>query len=126
MSMTFYKRTMAVIATMTTTSAVPVNAAELIMVEAPGCQYCIEWKKTIGPIYPKTEAGKFAPLITVDKTAPAPFDEGYVTPIIFTPTFVLVEDGAEVGRILGYPGEDFFWALLEQMLEKETDFQLPG
>jgi len=96
------------------------------MVEAPGCHYCIEWKKTIGPIYPKTEAGKFAPLTVVDKSDPAPFASGYDKPVVFTPTFILVEDGEEVGRILGYPGEDFFWALLEQMLEEETEFQLPG
>lgn len=124
--MTFSTRVLAVIATITALFAAPLHAAELIMVEAPGCHYCIEWKKTIGPIYPKTDAGKYAPLTTVDKSAPAPFEDGYLTPIIFTPTFVLVEDGAEVGRLLGYPGEDFFWALLEQMLEKETDFQQPG
>ena len=34
------------------------------------------------------------------------------------PTFVLVEDGRELGRIEGYPGEDFFWGLLGKLLEK--------
>jgi hypothetical protein len=34
----------------------------------------------------------------------------------FTPTFILVVDGRETGRIEGYPGEDFFWGLLGQML----------
>ena len=104
----------------------PTQAAELVMVESPGCQYCIEWKKTIGPIYPKTEAGKFAPLVSVDKSEAAPFEGGYASPIIYTPTFVIVEDDEEIGRILGYPGEDFFWAVLEQMLEEKTDFKLPG
>jgi hypothetical protein len=29
-----------------------------------------------------------------------------------------VEDGREIGRIRGYPGEDFFWGLLGEMIEK--------
>jgi hypothetical protein len=36
--------------------------------------------------------------------------------LTFTPTFVLMVDGIEVSRIEGYPGEDFFWGLLERML----------
>jgi len=36
----------------------------------------------------------------------------------FTPTFILVDDGREVGRIEGYPGEDFFWGLLGMMFER--------
>lgn len=38
------------------------------------------------------------------------------TPVIYTPTFVLVEHDSEIGRIEGYPGEDFFWSLLERLL----------
>ncbi len=36
----------------------------------------------------------------------------------FTPTFVLIQNGKELGRIEGYPGPDFFWALLDQLLQK--------
>jgi hypothetical protein len=36
----------------------------------------------------------------------------------FTPTFIVVQDGAEIGRIEGYPGEDFFWGLLGRILER--------
>ena len=124
--MTITKRVLAPLTAVLVFFSYPVHATELIMVEAPGCHYCIEWKKTIGPIYPKTAAGQFAPLVTIDKSEPAPFQGGYTTPVIFTPTFVLVEEGEEIGRIQGYPGEDFFWAILEQMLEQKTDFQLPG
>ena len=37
-------------------------------------------------------------------------------PIRYTPTFVLAEDGQEVGRIEGYPGDEFFWVRLENLL----------
>jgi hypothetical protein len=39
------------------------------------------------------------------------------SPVRFTPTFVLVDEGREIGRIEGYPGEDFFWGLLERLLQ---------
>ncbi len=124
--MTIAKRVSVLAASIVAALSTSAYAAELVMVEAPGCHYCIEWKKTIGPIYPKTEAGQFAPLVTVDKSEAAPFAAGYATPVVYTPTFILVENGEELGRILGYPGEDFFWALLEQMLEDTTAFQMPG
>lgn len=89
----------------------------LIMVEREGCVYCALWNEKIGPIYPKTPEGAAAPLTRVDihanwaeglQTGPAP---------IYTPTFVLLRGTNEVGRIEGYPGEDFFWALLGQALQ---------
>jgi len=38
--------------------------------------------------------------------------------VVFTPTFVLMGDGVEVGRMEGYAGEDFFWGLLGRMLSQ--------
>ena len=38
----------------------------------------------------------------------------------------LVDDGRELSRIEGYPGEDFFWGLLEMMLTEHTDFAQPA
>lgn len=100
------------------------QAADLIMVERQGCHYCIAWKEKLGPIYPKTEAGKFAPLTMVDITEGAPEGVTFNAPVVYTPTFILIEEGRELARIEGYPGEDFFWALLEKMLIEKTGF--PG
>ena len=36
------------------------------------------------------------------------------------PTLIRVENGREIGRIRGYPGEDFFWGLLGELI-KELD-----
>tara|TARA_B100000686_G_C16664781_1_gene902962 strand:+ start:453 stop:608 length:156 start_codon:yes stop_codon:yes gene_type:complete len=36
----------------------------------------------------------------------------------FTPTFILVEEGRAIGRIMGHPGESFFRELLSQFFEK--------
>ncbi len=102
--------------------ASPLWAAELFMVETPGCHYCIQWKEEIGPIYPKTAAGKFAPLQQIDIDDPLPDGLSFARKVVYTPTFVLVEEGQEIGRIEGYPGEDFFWGLLEMMLKAKTEF----
>ena len=93
-------------------------AVELMMVEEDGCIWCDRWDAEIGPIYPKTGAGKAAPLRRMDIRQPVPDDIEVARPLRFTPTFVLLIDGVEKGRIEGYPGEDFFWGLIERMLDQ--------
>jgi hypothetical protein len=105
---------------------VPARAAELVMFEAGGCTWCRTWHEVIGPIYPRTEEGRIAPLRRVDKDGPRPDDLRHVEGIVFTPTFVVVEAGREVGRITGYPGEDFFWGLVGQIVAKVKSPDLSG
>ena len=95
-----------------------VAAAEtqLVMVEEKGCIWCARWNEEIAPIYPKTSEGKAAPLRRIDIHAPRPDDVDFARSLHFTPTFVLVVDGQEGSRLEGYPGEDFFWGVLEKML----------
>ncbi|WP_239113276.1 hypothetical protein [Shimia biformata] len=88
----------------------------LLMVEERGCVWCARWDREISEIYPKTPEGRAAPLRRVDIHAPLPDGVAVSRPLVFTPTFVLLDDGSEVGRIEGYPGEDFFWGLLGRML----------
>lgn len=89
----------------------------LVMVEQPGCIYCQAWNDEISATYPKTDEGRAAPLTRVQLRDPLPDDMTFARPAVFTPTFVLLDDGAEIGRIEGYPGQDFFWGLLGQMLD---------
>ncbi|MFU1479115.1 hypothetical protein ACM25N_15935 [Roseovarius sp. C7] len=94
----------------------PVQAAELVMVEQTGCPWCEAWDAEIAPAYPKTEAGKRAPLRRVD-LHDLPEDIAFESPPVFTPTFVLVDEGQELQRIEGYAGDQFFWFLLDQMID---------
>ncbi|MDX1821773.1 MAG: thioredoxin family protein [Paracoccaceae bacterium] len=102
--------------------ALPAMAAELVMIDREGCAYCLAWKKEIGPAYPNTDLGQFAPLRVVNIRDGAPDGVTFARPVLFTPTFILIENGTELARIEGYPGEDFFWGLLEKMLKETTDF----
>ncbi len=98
----------------------------LIMFEDEGCPYCEMWKQQIGPIYPKTAEAQIAPLMMLDIDAPLPAGITIESAPIYTPTFVLIHDGQEVTRLLGYPGEDFFWGLLDRMLTKLPEQDTEG
>lgn len=89
---------------------------QLVMAEQDGCVYCAQWDAEIGHIYDKTGEGQAAPLRRIDKNAPLPVDMTLSRPVVFTPTFILLIDGIETARIEGYPGADFFWGLLGDML----------
>lgn len=100
-----------------------VTAAELVMLEEDGCSWCERWNKEIGVVYHKTREGMRAPLRRLDIHDPLPADLKFLVKGGYTPTFVLVDNGQELGRIRGYPGEDFFWGLLGKMLERLPDKQ---
>ena len=95
----------------------------LIMVDQPGCIYCQRWEAEVGDAYALTPEGQFAPLTRTDIGNPPPDGVTYARKVQFTPTFVLVEDGQELARIEGYPGEDFFWGMLNMMLKAHTAFE---
>lgn len=88
----------------------------LLMAEEDGCFWCARWNKEISDIYPKTAEGQAAPLRRYNLRNDKP-NVKFSNRVLYTPTFILVKDGNEVGRIEGYPGEDFFWGLLAGMLE---------
>ncbi len=99
-------------------AALPVTAEgklTLVMVERDGCAYCARWDAEIAPIWPKTEVGQTAPLRRVDFDA-LPGDLSLEGRPPFTPTFILVRDGVELGRLEGYSGDHFFWPLVERMV----------
>ncbi|PAY07853.1 thioredoxin [Bradyrhizobium sp. UFLA03-84] len=92
------------------------RAAELIMFERPGCVWCARFDAEIAPIYARTEESQAAPLRRVDLNSPLPADLAGIDPGVFTPTFVVVKEGREIGRIRGYPGDTFFFGLLDRIL----------
>ena len=98
-------------------TAKAVTAAELLMFDSKLCEWCDRWREDIGAVYPKTEEGKIAPLRTIDIHTARPRPYEAVQGVVYTPTFVLWHDGREVGRILGYTGEDFFWGLLGELID---------
>ena len=93
------------------------RAAELVMFEDPGCGWCRRWLAEVGPAYPRTAEGQVAPLRRIHIREQAISGVVLERPITATPTFVLAERGREIGRIVGYPGEEFFYGLLDNLLK---------
>lgn len=98
------------------------QATELVMVEQRGCEWCARWNAEIAPAYPKTSEGAYAPLRRVDLRA-MPEDLKVQRRVTFTPTFLVVQDGREIARLEGYPGEQFFWPVLNKLLMDHTDYK---
>lgn len=94
------------------------RAAELVMFDDPGCSWCRLWHAEIGPGYPHTPEGKQAPLRRVHIRDQATAGVELASPVRGTPTFVLADNGREVGRIVGYPGSDFFYPRLAELLQR--------
>ena len=103
------------------------SAAELLMFEQAGCPFCRKFDSEIAPDYPRSRAGRVAPLrrVNIYKDRRG----GYVglDPAVFTPTFVLMDDaGGEVGRLTGYPGERWFYPEIDRLIDRlQTGANLP-
>ncbi len=93
-------------------------AAELVMFESPECEWCEAWHEDVGIIYSKTEEAKKIPLFRMDIDAPRSGALSKIRPVMYTPTFVVMDKGSEIGRIMGYPGEDHFWGMLGEIVAK--------
>lgn len=93
----------------------PTLATELLMLEQQGCAWCARWHQEIGEAYPNTDQGKQAPLRRVDINE-WPEDLEHIARERVTPTFVLISDNQEIARLRGYPGDHFFWPMLDEML----------
>ena len=79
------------------------------------------WDREIGAIWPKSDVGARHPMRMVDLDADPMPEIALARPVRFTPTFVVARDGAEIGRIEGYPGQDFFWGLIERFVAQAKE-----
>jgi thioredoxin-related protein len=100
------------------------QASELVMFEQGGCVYCARWNRDVAPVYDKTAEAKVLPLRRIDIGQQSKAGVALASPILYTPTFVVVDNGKEIGRITGYISDDSFWGLLDQLAAKlETPLQ---
>jgi hypothetical protein len=91
--------------------------AVLVMLERHDCAWCRRWHREVGQAsWDRSDLGRRAPLRRVDVAGGLPEDLGFLRNWRFTPTFVLVQDGAELGRIIGYQADLFFWQQAEVLL----------
>ena len=94
------------------------SASELIMFNSSYCEWCELWEEEVGVVYDKTWEARIVPIRRVDIHEPRPDGLKQIKPVIYTPTFVMIHNGLEVDRILGYPDEGHFWGLLDEMVKR--------
>jgi hypothetical protein len=87
----------------------------LVIIDDPACVYCRRWHAEVGPAYANSPEGRFAPLLRRQRADP---DIRFLENLAYTPTFILLAGRSEVGRIVGYAGEAFFWGQLEPLLAR--------
>jgi len=99
-------------------AATPASAAELLLVEQPGCAWCRHVHAEIAPAWPNTVEGRRAPIRRVDISRGWPDDLGLIRPEHLTPTFILIDGDTEIGRLRGYPGDHFFWPMIGELIAR--------
>ena len=97
-------------------AAAGAQAAELVMVDMKACSYCAKFRHDVAPTYDSTAAGQMAPLRKVSPLKKWPADLAGVRPAPYTPVFILVDNGREIGRFAGYTNAQAFWAKLNPLL----------
>jgi hypothetical protein len=103
---------------LTVLPAPAVSAAELVFVEVMGCTYCIRFNRQMAQKYQVSDTGKAVPLRRVNLRKRWPADLNQVDRPPYTPVFILVEDGREVGRFNGYTNPQRFNRDLRRLLRK--------
>lgn len=80
--------------------------AVLVMIGDRGCPYCARFEREVAPGYQASEDGYLAPLVRRDRHDA---DVAFIPRVVYSPTFIMLVRGREVGRIVGYAGADLFW-----------------
>jgi thioredoxin-related protein len=89
---------------------------ELLFVDRSGCPWCARFEREVLPGYGLSDLGREAPLKRVSLDAGQPKEAALDEPVRFTPTFVLLRDSREIGRVVGYMDNATFYGLVEKLL----------
>ncbi len=89
---------------------------ELVVLEAPGCTYCTLFRRDVLPSYEASPQSKDLPIRFVDINDEAADALGIDYPVDIVPTFVVLKNNKEVGRIPGYTGPEFFFHTINYLL----------
>jgi len=101
--------------------ALPAGAQDfrLLMIEQTGCYVCAAFNRDVAPAYEASPEARLAPLVRADLHGPLPEGVVLASRPFVTPTFILLgADGHEAGRLIGFPGEDFFWGYVNEMIDQ--------
>lgn len=93
-------------------------AAQLVMVDYPGCSWCFRFNATVASKYSSTALGRIAPLRRINILQKWPSDLRNIRRAYGAPTFILVSNGSEVGRFGGFSSPQVFWQKLGSLVAR--------
>lgn len=91
-------------------------AMELVVMEAPGCTYCTLFRRDVLPSYAASGRAKDVPIRFVDVNDESAGALGLDAPIDIVPTFVILRNNHEIGRIPGYMGPEYFFHTINHLI----------
>ncbi|NHF73703.1 thioredoxin domain-containing protein [Paracoccus xiamenensis] len=96
------------------------TGTQLLMIRQDSCIYCRQWEAEVAPSYGTSPQGLAAPLLRIDINGPYPDGLALDRQPYVTPTFILIRNGQEMGRIEGYPGKQNFWRFLDRIMAADA------
>jgi len=93
-------------------------ADQMLMITSSSCPWCEAFEDEVGVGYNNSEEAKYFPIHRHDFFEKMPDSYSDIEPAVMTPTFIFIRDGAELGRIIGYPGSELFWWRLSEFTPK--------
>ncbi|WP_119392425.1 transcriptional regulator [Taklimakanibacter lacteus] len=94
------------------------SAAQLVYVEWKDCGYCKVFNRQMIWAYGSSAVGRKVPLRRVNILGRWPADLKRVSRPSYTPVFILVENGREIGRFAGYTSPQGFTSSLQGLLKR--------
>ncbi|MDX2258463.1 MAG: hypothetical protein NW205_06045 [Hyphomicrobiaceae bacterium] len=91
---------------------------ELVVLEMPGCIYCGIFRRDVLPAYKASLRAGELPIRFIDINDRAAGDIGLAAPVDIIPTFVILENNEELGRIPGYVGPETFFHAVNHILSR--------
>ena len=87
----------------------------LLMIEDQGCPYCARFDAEARDSYVNSAEGRLAPLV---RRRRGDASIAFLERVVYSPTFVLLVEGREVARTIGYQGAELFWMEIARLMRK--------
>lgn len=94
---------------------------ELLVLEVESCDICTMMRTRVQPKYERSVHARAVPMRFMDITNRDETKLGLIKPVDMVPTIVLMRDGREVTRIVGYLGPENFLAVVGHALRLEGE-----
>lgn len=101
-----------------TAGAASAGSLQLLVTHDAACGEYARWQREVAPTYASTAEGRAAPLLSVNTDGPWPNGLALASRPKATPTFILIDDGRELGRIEGYGDAASFRTRLARLLHQ--------